>query len=68
MTYVIVSTGLYTEVVMPAHIGPVRTIVKRGTQTECEQHLARLVLHNSSSYLRREIMPLRSVPKGTIGL
>jgi hypothetical protein len=65
--FAIVVTGTYTERVMPAHIGPVITVVKRGTQVECEQHLARLVEHNSSMYLRREIMPLAKVPRDAIG-
>jgi hypothetical protein len=66
--FAIVVTGTYTERVMPAHIGPVVTVVaKRATVEECEKHLARLVEHNSSMYLRREIMPLAKVPRDAIG-
>jgi hypothetical protein len=67
MTHAIVVTGTYTERVMPKAIGPVVTVVKRGTLEVCEKHLARLELLNSSSYLRREILPLGQVPKGAIG-
>jgi hypothetical protein len=67
MTHAIVVTGTYTERVMPKAIGPVVTVVKRGSLEVCETHLARLELHNSSSYLRREIMPLTKVPHGAIG-